>query len=195
MTINSNSYKIKCMKNIVLCSAIFILGLNLSAQKYSSKNGFVGFYGHTPVEDIKADNNQVASIIDIATGDIVTKINIKSFHFDRALMEEHFNENYMESETYSKATFAGKIVNISDVKADKPGIYKVTVNGQMTMHGVTNPFSTEGTMEVTAEGVVAKAKFSVKPEDYGIVIPSLVREKIANSMEVTLNIKYSPVNS
>jgi hypothetical protein len=179
------------MKNLLVIFGIIMLSLNLSAQKYSSKNGFTGFYSHTPVEDVKGDNNQVASIFDASTGDIVFQILNKSFHFDRTLMEEHFNENYMESEKFPKSTFKGKIINLSEVNFAKPGVYSVTVTGEMNMHGVANPFSTVGTLEVVADGIVAKSKFTIKPDDYGIIIPGLVREKIAKEMEVMVNIKYS----
>jgi len=179
------------MKNLLVIFGFLFLSIGLNAQKYSAKNGFVGFYSHTPIEDIKADNNQVASIIDASSGDMVFQILIKSFVFDKALMQEHFNENYMESETFPKATFKGKISNISDVDFSKPGIYNVAVSGEMNIHGVANAFSTAGTIEVIAEGVVSKSKFTVKPEDYGIVIPAVVREKIGKEIEVTVNIKYT----
>jgi hypothetical protein len=179
------------MKSILVLFGILLLSLNLSAQKYSTKNGYVGFYSHTPMEDVKAGNNQVASILDASTGDMVFQILNKSFVFDKALMQEHFNENYMESEKFPKATFKGKIADISNVNFAKPGVYNVTVAGEMNMHGVAKPFSTTGTIEVIADGIVAKSKFTVKPEDYGIVIPGVVREKIANEMEITVNIKYT----
>ena len=181
------------MKNVLIVCGILLISLNISAQKFSSKNGFAGFYSHTPMEDVKADNNQVNSILDSSTGDIVFLLLNKSFHFDRALMEEHFNENYMESEKFPKSTFKGKITNLPEVNFAKQGVYNVSVSGEMNMHGVVKPFSTSGTLEITADGVVAKSKFNIKPEDFGIIIPSLVREKISNNMEVTVDIKYSPL--
>jgi polyisoprenoid-binding protein YceI len=182
------------MKNLIIILGFVLLSINLSAQKYNSKNGFVGFFSHTPIEDVKADNNQVASIIDAATGEVVFMINNQSFVFDRAQMQEHFNENYMESEQFPKSTFKGKIKDLSAVNFAKSGVYTVTVEGEMKMHGVANKFATYGTIEVLADGIVAKAKFNIKPEDYGIVIPGLVREKIGKEMEVTVNIKYSLLN-
>jgi hypothetical protein len=181
------------MKNLLVLTALVLLGLNLSAQKYSTKNGFVGFYSHTSFEDVKADNNQVASILDASTGDIVFQVLNKSFHFDKALMEEHFNENYMESETFPKSTFKGKIENIKDIDLTKPGKHNVTVTGEMNMHGVVKTTSTPGTLEVTADGLVAVSEFKVNPEDYGISIPGVVRDKIAKEMTVSVNIKYLPV--
>jgi hypothetical protein len=182
------------MKNSLILLGILFLTASLSAQKYSTKNGFVGFYSHTPVEDVKGNNNQVNSILDTSTGDIVFLLLNKSFHFDRALMEEHFNENYMESEKFPKSTFKGKITNLSEVNFAKPGVYNVKVQGEMNMHGVTNAFTTTGTIEVLENAVLAKSKFTLKPEDYGIIIPGIVREKIAKEMEVTVDIRYTPIS-
>jgi hypothetical protein len=80
-----------------------LLALPSDAQKYMTRNGYIGFFSHTAMEDIKADNNQVASVLDITTGGIVFQVLIKSFHFEKALMEEHFNENYLESEKFPKS--------------------------------------------------------------------------------------------
>ena len=179
------------MKKYILVLGILILGINLSAQKYSTKNGYVGFFSSTPVEDIKADNNQVASIIDASNGDMVFQVLIRSFHFEKKLMEEHFNENYMESEQFPKAIFKGKISNIAEVDFAKPGIYPVKVEGEMSMHGVSNAFATAGTLEVLSDGIEAVSKFMIRPEDYGIKIPGIVRNKIAENIEVSVRIKYS----
>jgi len=158
-----------------------------------TKNGFISFYGHTPMEDIKADNNQVASVLDISTGDLVFQVLIKSFRFDRALMEEHFNENYMESDKFPKATFKGKITNLQSVNFAKNGTYDVTVEGDLTIRDATNKINAKGTIEVIAGGINANSKFLISPEDYKINIPGVVREKIAKNLEVTVTIKYSPL--
>jgi hypothetical protein len=180
---------------------MFLLALFLNiviagnAQKYLTKNGYIGFYSHTSLEDVKADNNQVASALDISTGEMVFQALIKSFHFDRALMEEHFNENYMESDKIPKSVFKGKITNLSDVDFSKPGTYNVTVEGDLTIHDVTNKISTKGTIEVVNGGINANSKFSVVPEDYKITIPGVVRDKIDKTLEVTVAIKYTPASN
>ncbi len=183
------------MKRLALISILLTLALSINAQKYMTKNGYIGFYSHTPMEDIKADNNQVAGVIDASTGDLVFQALIKSFHFDRALMEEHFNENYMESDTYPKSSFKGKITNLSSVNLSKNGSYDVTVEGELTLHNVTNKISAKGTLEVASGGLNANAKFNIVPEDYKINIPGLVREKIGKNMEVTVTMKYTPVGN
>jgi polyisoprenoid-binding protein YceI len=158
-----------------------------------TKNGFIGFFSHTPMEDIKADNNQVASVLDISTGDIVFQVLVKSFHFDRALMEEHFNENYMESDKIPKSTFKGKITNISSVDFKKNGTYDITVEGDLTIHDATNKITAKGTLDVVSGGINANSKFNIVPEDYKISIPGVVREKIQKNLEVTVTMKYSPI--
>jgi polyisoprenoid-binding protein YceI len=156
-----------------------------------TKNGYIGFYSHTPLEDIKADNNQVASVIDISTGDLVFQVLIKSFRFEKALMEEHFNENYMESEKFPKASFRGKITDLTSVSFSKLGTYNVTVEGDLTIRDITNQITTTGTIEVVTGGINAGAKFNIVPEDYKINIPRVVRDNIAKILEVTVTMKYS----
>lgn len=178
------------MKIFLLSGLLFILVYSVQAQRYSAKNGYVGFYSHTTIEDIQADNNQVASILDIEKGDLVFLINNKSFIFDKALMQEHFNENYMETDKYGKSTFKGTITNLADVNFSKDGIYKVKVSGELNMHGVSKNIYVYGTIEVNEKTLVAKSDFVVKPEDYGIQIPGLVRDKIAKEIQVYVDVKY-----
>jgi polyisoprenoid-binding protein YceI len=172
---------------IVLISAF----LRLEAQKYIAKDGYIGFFSSAPLEDIKADNNQAAGVIDITTGEIVFQVYVRSFHFKKALMEEHFNENYMESEKYPKATFKGKIKDISAVNFSRPGKYDVAVEGDMTIRSVTKKISVQGVIEVSAEGFNAGSKFKISPEDYEIKIPAIVRENIAKIVEVTVDMKFT----
>ncbi len=183
------------MKILTLILTFSLLVFSANAQKYMTKNGYIGFFSHTPMEDIKADNNQVAGVIDIATGEMVFQALIKSFHFDRALMEEHFNENYMESEKYPKALFKGKITNLAAVNFTKNGIYEVTVDGDLTIHNVTNRISTKGTIEVAPGSINANSKFKIVPENYKIEIPGVVRDKINKNLEVTVVMKYTPLDA
>jgi hypothetical protein len=181
------------MKRLFLLIFLLNILLALNAQKFMTKNGYIGFFSHTSMEDIKGDNNQVAAIIDISTGEMVFQALIKSFHFDRALMEEHFNENYMESDKFPKSSFKGKITNLSSVDFSKNGTYSVIVEGDLTIHNVTNKISTKGTIEVITGGINANSKFNIVPEDYKIVIPGVVRDKIDKNLEVTVSMKYTPV--
>lgn len=181
------------MKQLTVFLLLSLFVFTTSAQKYMTKNGFIGFFSHTPMEDIKADNNQVASILDLATGEIVFQVLIKSFHFERALMEEHFNENYMESVTFPKSTFKGKVTNLSTVDISKSGTYEVPVEGDLTIRNVTKKVSVKGILTVVEGGLNADTKFNIVPEDYNIKIPGVVREKIAKNIEVTVKMKYAPM--
>lgn len=180
------------MKKVLFILALAVATLSLDAQKLMTRNGYTGFFSHTPMEDIKADNNQVASVLDTSTGELVFQVLVKSFHFEKALMEEHFNENYMESDKFPKSTFKGKITNLSAVNFTKDGKYDVTVEGDLNMHDVTNKVSVKGTVEVAGGKVSASSKFNIAPEDYKINIPGVVREKIAKNLEITVQIKYEP---
>jgi hypothetical protein len=181
------------MKRIILFFSVLFLFLSANAQKYMTKNGYVGFFSHTAMEDIKGDNNQAAGVLDVATGEMVFQLLIKSFHFEKALMEEHFNENYMESEKYPKSTFKGKITNLASVDFSKPGKYDVTVEGDLNIHNVTNKISVKGNIEVVTGGINASSKFNIVPEDYKIIIPGVVRDNIAKNLEVNVMMKYTPV--
>lgn len=155
-----------------------------------TKTGYIGFYSHTPLEDIKADNNQVASILDPITGDLVFRALIRSFKFPKALMEEHFNENYLESEKYPRSTFTGKILNYKDIDFTKPGKYPAKVEGDLNIHNVTKKITVDGIIEVAGGKLNTSSKFDLSPEDFKITIPGLVRDKIAKVVEVTVEMKY-----
>jgi polyisoprenoid-binding protein YceI len=183
------------MKRLFFIILLLGLFLSVNAQKYMTKNGYIGFFSGTPVEDIKADNNQVASVIDISTGEVVFQVLIKSFKFGKALMEEHFNENYMETEKFPKSTFKGKITNLTTVDFSKPGQYDVTVEGDLNIHDVTNKISVKGSINVVSGGINANSKFTIIPEEYKINIPGVVRNNIAKAIEVTVTMKYTPVEN
>lgn len=158
---------------------------------YKSNTGKINFFSSTPVEDIKADNNKVKSAFNSETGDIQFSALIKDFQFDKALMQEHFNENYMESNKYPKSTFAGKIEKIASIDMHKPGTYKSNVSGKLTIKDVTKDVSTLGTFTVQ-EGhkVNGKATFVINPEDYNIKIPKLVSNKISREIKITVDVDY-----
>lgn len=180
------------MKKAPVLIALLLAGVSLSAQsKYLTREGYVKFYSHTPIEDIEADLSNAASIIDSESGEVIITMQMEDFSFEKKLMQEHFNENYMESEKYPKASFKGTIVNNSDVDYAADGTYNVLVKGDMTIHGVTNAMETYGTLEVKGASIIARTAFIVKPADYKIIIPKIVREKIAKEVEVTAELKYA----
>jgi hypothetical protein len=180
------------MKSKLVIIFIIIGSLQvMQAQKLISKNAHIFFYSHTPMEDIEANNNQVASILDPATGSFQFSLLVKSFEFKRALMQEHFNENYIESDKFPKSGFSGKITDFGKVDLKKDGSYPIEVKGDLTIHGVAKPVTVNGTIEVSKGIVSAKSKFTVIPQDYNIIIPDLVKEKIAKEITIDVDVTYN----
>lgn len=179
------------MKKIFLSTLIVTVIFNSSfAQKYYTKNGNISFFSTTSMEDIKADNNQVMSVLNAQTGDLQFSVIIKSFHFKKALMEEHFNENYLESGKFPKASFKGTVSDISKVNFTKDGSYPVTVSGDLTIHGATQKISTPGTISVQAGKIKSNAVFKVALADYNISVPKVVEKNISKTIEITVNCLY-----
>lgn len=174
-------------KVIVILAACCLAGTFAHAQKWMTRTGKVSFFSSTPVENIEAFNNETATVIDAKSGDVVFMVPVKSFKFEKALMQEHFNENYMESDKFPKAEYKGKISNLGDVNFQKEGTYNVKTSGKLTMHGVTKDVTANGTVVVKAGTATLKSKFSVAPKDYGIKIPSVAASKIASKIEVTID--------
>jgi len=177
------------MKKFTIILAVILLTSTLAnAQKFMTKTGSIKFFSDTPVEKIEAVNRQVNSALDFSTGNFVFKVLIKGFEFEKALMQEHFNENYMESEKFPNSTFNGKITNIKDVNLSKDGVYKVVAEGDLSMHGVTNKVKVNGTLEIKGGKVTGKATFNVAPKDYNITIPKAVINNISETIRVDVNI-------
>ena len=165
-----------------IISIIFLcVCLDLNAQQFISKNGIVSFYSETPLENISAVNKNVSAVYDLASSDLVFQLDIKKFIFPIALMQEHFNENYLESEIYPKSKFIGRVVNIIDEQA--------TVSGDLTIHGITNSIKVVGSFIKSKNSVLINSKFIIKLKDYNIKIPKIVMYKIAEEIEVKLNIE------
>ena len=181
-------------KSLIFLSLIFAFAFANAQDKYMTKTGHIRFYSHTPMEDIDANNHQVGSIFDVKTGEIVFNALIKSFEFSRALMQEHFNENYMESDKIPNAKFKGQVLNIKDVDVKKDGTYSVDVKGDLTVHGVLKNITVKATLVVKSGKIEANSKFNVTASDFNIAIPSVVQEKIAKDIEVTVEMNYEPIN-
>lgn len=177
------------MKNIIrilVFLTAFQVNEALGQTLYGTSTGEVKIYSDTPLETIEALNQKVGCLVNPATMDLAVQMKITDFVFPNKLMQEHFNENYMESEKYPTANFKGKIKEQIDFKV--PGTYPVTAIGSMTIHGVTKPFTVKGNLISSGNSLKIDFKFLVKPEDYNIEIPSLVITKIAEEIEVTGNI-------
>lgn len=175
------------MKEIIL-SALFILAGNLVfAQKMMTRTGEVKFEASMPAfEEIAATNKTTSCILDKSTGDFVALTLIKSFKFKAPLMEEHFNENYMESSQFPKATFKGKILNFDATKLSATKT-AYDLEGDLTIHGVTKKIKTKINLTLSGTKILAASAISVKPQDYKIEIPNLVKGKIAENVKVSMS--------
>jgi polyisoprenoid-binding protein YceI len=179
------------MKRIFLFTLSIAATLTTAAQNYFTKNGAISFFSKTSMENIDAVNNQAVSVINSKTGDIKFSVNNVGFLFKKALMQEHFNENYIESAKYPKSTFSGKIADITKVKFTTDGTYPVTVSGSLTMHGVTKTVSSTGNITVKSGKVSAASTFKVLLADYNIDIPKVVEGNISKTIEIKVNCDYT----
>src|SRR6202034_2946995 len=136
-----------------------------SCQLYNTRTAFISFSSKA-MEDIKAENNQAYAVIDAGKKNLAFSVLLKGFVFEKELMQEHFNENYVESDKYPKAVFSGSYTGDVNIKQD--GIYKIIVTGKLTLHNVTNNVSMPATLEVKAGKLSGDAVFKIKPEDYNI---------------------------
>lgn len=167
--------------------------INCSAQTYITRNGRVTFLSKASVENIEAVNNEVTSILDTQKSDFVFAVLIKSFKFKKALMEEHFNEDYMESNTFPKANFKGTITDLSKINFSKNGTYSVNVKGNITIHGVTKNMEVPGTITVEQGKITAASKFNIKLTDFNITIPKTVINNVSETISLTVDCKYDPL--
>jgi len=180
------------MKTIYLSIFLFLIGfVSFSQETYFTKNATISFFSSTLIEDIEAVNHESVSFIK-STGSISFGVMIKSFKFENGLMGEHFNENYMESEKFPKAVFEGTITNIETVNFKVDGTYPIDISGKMTIHGVTQPIDTKSALTIKSGKILGAGFLRLKPEDYGIVIPALVRGNIAEIIDVNITAEYLP---
>jgi polyisoprenoid-binding protein YceI len=165
-----------------------------ASSKFFTKTGKTYFSATSAMEKIEATTNKATAVIDLTAGKIEVKLLIKTFHFEKALMEEHFNENYMESGKYPNASFAGDIADAKSVNLAKDGTYPVKVKGKLTMHNITKDVETTASLIVKGGAVVsAKSEFVAIMADYKIDIPGAVKDKIAKEAKISLDFALAPL--
>lgn len=176
------------MKKISLLLVVSFFAISAFAQTtYLTRTGHVSFFSDASLEDITANNYQATALLKSGSGAIAFKIPIKSFEFEKALMQEHFNENYMQSDKFPQATFNGNVKDNSKVNYKKSGTYKVSVTGKLTIHGVTKDVTVPGEIIVDTKGkkVTTKTNFNIALKDYGIKNDKV--NKISETIEIRVN--------
>jgi polyisoprenoid-binding protein YceI len=176
------------MKKLVFITLLFI-GFQSKAQLFMTTTGEVSFFSKTPMEDIDAVNKSVSSIINTATNEVAVQMRITNFVFPNKLMQEHFNENYLESEKFPSATFKGKIKESVDLTV--PGTYPISASGSATIHGVTRPIELKGNIVSSGTSLTLTCQFDVKLVDYKVDIPKIVFAKIAEVIKVSAKMNYT----
>ncbi len=168
--------------------------LSVSAQKYITKTGSIEIFSETPLFTIEGINKKVASILNTETGEIVASTLIRSFKFEEALVEEHFNENYLEPHKFPKSIFKGKITDYKSVDFSKDGKYNIMIEGKLTIHGVTNYIKEKGTLTIKGGNILAKSDFPVSLKAYGVKIEPAYKKSIKDEILLKIHFDYKPYN-
>jgi len=180
---------------IVLLALVMSASVSFSQDKFYTKTGKISFYSKAPLEEIEGKNKTVTAVIDSKSGAMQFSVQMKGFEFEKQLMQQHFNENYVESDKYPKAEFKGTIANNSDINYTKDGTYTAKVKGKLTIHGITKDVETTGTLKVNDGKIDAASTFNVLISDYKISIPSIVKDKVSNNIKITVDCNLEPLKS
>ncbi|EHQ27356.1 YceI family protein [Mucilaginibacter paludis] len=179
------------MKYLSILLLAWISTINQAGQDlYVCKNAKISLYSSAPVEDIKASTTSGVSVYKVSTGELNFSVPIRSFQFEKSLMQEHFNGDYMESDKFPKASFKGKIQEHVDVSKD--GTFPITVTGDLTVHGVTQKRTIPGSLTMKDGLISMTAEFQVKCADHHIEIPRIVFHNIAETIKMNVSASYTP---
>jgi hypothetical protein len=172
------------MKKIILVAMLYVCAVGLAQEKMISKSGKITFEASVAsFEEVKATNNSVTFVLNPATGEIASLALMKGFHFKVALMEEHFNENYMESDQYPKAIFKGKIEDF-DLSSLTTSAKDFTIKGKLELHGKSKDIITKARIMMSGSGISIVSNFAVNASDFNIAIPTLVKSKVSNKINI-----------
>lgn len=184
------------MKKIMFCLMSFLILKTVTAQdKYFTKSGKIVFDATSPKspENILGVNKTATCVLDTKTGNVQFAVLMKGFEFEKALMQEHFNENYVESNKFPKAEFRGAVADPASVSYGKEGVYNVKVKGKLTIHGETRDVESDGKITVKGGKMQAVAAFQVILADYGITVPQLVADKLSKTAKITVDCLLDPL--
>jgi len=169
-------------KLITLILIFFVT--NLYSQRFITKEAEISFFSEAPIEDISAKNNKVSAVYDDETKQLVFQLNISDFIFPKPLMQEHFNENYLESDKFPKASFSGIVGQLNE---------STIATGTLKIHGESNEVEVSGNLVLNNDSVIIDATFTIQLKDYDIKIPKIVMYNIAEEIEVTIKAKLKEI--
>ena len=178
--------KLVMKKNQILILFFLFFSFQLSAQKYFTRSGVTEFEASEKAfEPVEAINNTTTVILDTTNGLIVSQVFIAGFQFKNALMQEHFNENYMETHQYPKATFKGNLINFSLENLNANEGFEL--RGTLSVRGIEKIIETTLNVKEVNNRIYVSGMFFVSPQDFQIKIPSIVKDKIAKQIQININ--------
>jgi len=183
-----HTYKMKKHSSVLLFLLLFSVTL-VAQKKLFTKTGLITFNSKTSIEKIQAVNNKVLAVLDVATNKIEFAVLIKGFEFEKALMQEHFNENYLESDKFPKATFKGKFDDTNfTILAEENKTVTVNISGNLTLHGVTKPVTAKALITTKNKTVSAASSLTILLSDYSIKIPAVNKNNVNNQVQININL-------
>jgi hypothetical protein len=172
------------MVRLIISIFFIVLSFAANAQQYLTKEAEISFFSEAPIEDMSAKNTKVSAVYDDETKQLVFQLNISDFIFPKPLMQEHFNENYLESDKFPKASFSGIVGQLNE---------SATATGTLKIHGESNKVEVTGSLEKTKYSVIINANFIIQLKDYKIKIPRVVMYNIAEEIEVIVKAELKKI--
>lgn len=169
---------------------LLMLHLATAQNVLIDKKGTAHFFSEAPIEDIEATNDKAMGALDLDKGTVAVSMMVSNFHFEKSLMEEHFNENYLETEKYPKASYKGSIIDFSGYDFSKTGQFSVETEGQLEIHGVTQPLKATVDFDISETSITAKTLFKVTLKDHKVKIPKVVVMNIAEVVDVDAHFTF-----
>ncbi|MEX0636226.1 MAG: YceI family protein [Ferruginibacter sp.] len=178
------------IRTITTLSVFFIASSfsSIGQKRFFTKNSTISFYSKTTVQNIEAINKKALVVIDLATNKIEFSVLIKGFEFEKALMQEHFNEDYLESDKYPKAIFKGSFDRqVADLNLSENKTITVNVTGNLILHGVTQTINTVALLQLKNNAISATSSFKILLSDYKVKVPNVVGNNISKEIEIKVN--------
>ena len=181
------------LKVLLTIIVLTISAVSFAQDKFYTKTGSISFFSRTTLEDIDAHNRSVTCVLDTKTGNVQFSVLMKGFEFKKALMQEHFNEDYIESDKYPRAEFKGQITNNNSIDYTKEEVQQAKVKGQLTIHGQTNEIETDGTVSIKNGKILIASEFPVTVADYKITVAAFAKSKVAKTINVKVSCILEPL--